>query len=61
MAALNLHLRYDEIADLMQLCATGPSGQIAYDEFISLIDHNMRERREEVLGKVEEAFFEKLG
>lgn len=61
MAALNLHLRYDEIADLMQLCATGPSGQIAYDEFISLIDHNMRERRDEVLDKVEEAFFEKLG
>lgn len=64
MAALNLHLRYDEIADLMQCCGssgTGRNGQIAYDEFISLIDRNMRERREAVLDKVEAAFFEKLG
>lgn len=61
MAALNLHLRFDEIADLMQLCAAGAGGQIAYDEFISIIDRNMSERREEVLGKVEGAFFEKLG
>jgi Ca2+-binding EF-hand superfamily protein len=61
MAALNLHLRYDEIADLMELCAARDGGQIAYDEFISIIDRNMKERREEVLDKVEEAFFEKLG
>jgi hypothetical protein len=61
MAALNLHLRYDEIADLLQLCATDSSGNIAYDEFISMNEQNMKDRRGEVLDKVEDAFFEKLG
>jgi hypothetical protein len=44
MAALNLHLRYDEIDDLMHICDTGGDGAISYDEFISKMDVNIKQR-----------------
>jgi Ca2+-binding EF-hand superfamily protein len=61
MSALNLHLRYDEIDDLMRLCDTGGDGKISYDEFISKMDINIKERTNHVMGIVEDAFFERLG
>ena len=61
MAALNLHLRYDEIDDLMHVCDKGGDGKVSYDEFISQMDLNMRDRAGEVQEKVEEAFFEAIG
>ena len=63
MAALNLHLRYDEIDDLMHLCDRDSDGQVSYDEFISKMDVDRKNRIKtgEVMEKVEEAFFEKLG
>jgi len=44
MAALNLHLRYDEIDDLMHLCDRGGDGQVSYDEFISKMDVSIKNR-----------------
>jgi len=61
MAALNLHLRYDEIDDLMHLCDSGGDGEVSYDEFISKMDLNIKNRSGQVMEQVEEAFFEKLG
>jgi Ca2+-binding EF-hand superfamily protein len=61
MAALNLHLRYDEIDDLMHLCDQSGDGSVSYDEFISKMDISIRNRSGHVMEKVEEAFFEKLG
>ena len=61
MAALNLHLRYDEIDDLMQLCKKNEDSTISYDEFISKMDIDIKNRHNKVMEKVEEAFFEKLG
>ena len=61
MGALNLHLRYDEIDDLMQLVSKNREGQISYDDFISAMDVKMDQRKDEVLEYVEEAFFAKLG
>lgn len=61
MAALNLHLRYDEIDDLMRLCDQGGDGVVQYDEFISRMDLDIKHRSGQVMVKVEEAFFEKLG
>ena len=49
MAALNLHLRYDEIDDLMHLCDRGGDGEISYDEFISKMDLNIANRSRQVL------------
>ena len=61
MAALNLHLRYDEIDDLMHLCDQDKCGAVSYDEFISRMDPSIKNRTGQVMEKVEEAFFEKLG
>jgi len=61
MAALNLHLRFDEIDDLMQICDSAGDGQISYDEFISKMDLDIKNRSGQVMEKVEEAFFERLG
>jgi Ca2+-binding EF-hand superfamily protein len=61
MSALNLHLRFDEIDDLMHLCDKGGNGQISYDEFISKMDVNLKKRHNKVMEKVEQAFFERLG
>ena len=61
MAALNLHLRYDEIDDLMHLCDRSGDGSVSYDEFISKMDSNIKRRTGQVMEKVEEAFFDKLG
>jgi Ca2+-binding EF-hand superfamily protein len=61
MGALNLHLRYDEIDDLMHLCDRNREGQVSYDDFISKMDVNMDKRKGEVLFFVEEAFFARLG
>lgn len=44
MAALNLHLRYDEIDDLMRLCDQGGDGVVQYDEFISRMDLDIKQR-----------------
>lgn len=60
MAALNLHLRYDEIDDLMRLCDVQKNGKISYDEFISKMDLNIRQRQGIVSEKVEDAFIQKL-
>lgn len=60
MQALNLHMRFDEIDDIMQLCDTGKDGEISYDEFISKMDLNIKNRQENVMVKVEDAFFVKL-
>ena len=49
MAALNLHLRYDEVDDLMHLCDTSGDGSISYDEFISKMDLNIRQRSNQVM------------
>lgn len=61
MVALNLHLRFDEIDDLMQICDSAGDGQISYDEFISKMDLDIKNRSGQVMEKVEEAFFERLG
>lgn len=61
MAALNLDLRYDEIDDLMHLCDRGGDGEVSYDEFISKMDLSIKSRSGQVLERVEEAFFERLG
>ena len=61
MAALNLHLRYDEIDDLMRLCDQGGDGVVQYDEFISKMDLDIKHRADTVMAKVEDAFFERLG
>lgn len=61
MAALNLHLRFDEIDDLMQICDHTGDGTISYDEFISKMDLNIKTRSGQVMVKVEEVFFERLG
>lgn len=61
MAALNLHLRFDEIDDLMQICDSAGDGSISYDDFISKMDLNIKNRSGQVMEKVEEAFFERLG
>jgi Ca2+-binding EF-hand superfamily protein len=61
MAALNLHLRFDEIDDLMQICDDTGDGTISYDEFISKMDLNIKTRSGQVMVKVEEVFFERLG
>jgi Ca2+-binding EF-hand superfamily protein len=61
MGALNLHLRYDEIDDLMHVCDVGGDGEVSYDEFISKMDVNIKSRSGQVLELVEEAFFDKLG
>jgi Ca2+-binding EF-hand superfamily protein len=60
MAALNLHLRYDEIDDLMRICDMKKNNVISYDEFISKMDKNMKRRSPIVQDKVEKAFIEKL-
>ena len=60
MTALNLHLRFDEIDDLMKLCDSTRDGKISYDEFISKMDMNISKRQPDVMKKVEEAFFDKL-
>jgi len=48
MGALNLHLRYDEIDDLMHMCDKGGDGEISYDDFISKMDINMKNRSSKV-------------
>ena len=53
-------MRFDEIDDIMQLCDTGKDGEISYDEFISKMDLNIKNRQENVMVKVEDAFFVKL-
>ena len=53
-------MRFDEIDDIMQLCDTGKDGEISYDEFISKMDLNIKNRQENVMVKVEDAFFIKL-
>ena len=44
----------------MQLCDTGKDGEISYAEFISKMDLNIKNRQENVMVKVEDAFFVKL-
>ena len=60
MLALNLNLRYDEIDDLMHMCDVDDSGSVSYDEFISKMDLDLKDRETEVLDNIKEAFYQKL-
>jgi calmodulin len=60
MLALNLNLRFDEIDDLMHLCDVDGNGTVSYDEFISRMERNIQSREDDVMNKVEVAFYQKL-
>ena len=37
-------MRFDEIDDIMELCDKSHDGEISYDEFISKMDLNIKNR-----------------